>query len=245
MLSPACASSPVRKAVRWPHNGQRVEHTTELIMVPSDRRGDMSDHHFIASGIHPSLLREKAELKVLEHADSVTWSIEGRVYEATPTNWRIRGEHAGVDLDLTFEPILPAIWPWGCSEDPTVVPIWYDTMCAVTGTITVAGQTFPIAAHGIREHMTVGPQINNIANNAPHDPIYWDYLVSPDISVLFFRYPGPGRTWHPSTPVARTSITEPVRLPTPCGITGRIVGAVCRFRVSGISFWPHLGAHWC
>ena len=53
-------------------------------MIPSDRRGDMSDHHFIASGIHPSLLRKKAELKVLEHADSVTWSIEGRVYEARP-----------------------------------------------------------------------------------------------------------------------------------------------------------------
>ena len=97
-----------------------------------------------------------------------------------------------MDLDLTFEPILPAIWPGGVRRDPTVVPIWYDTMCAVTGTITVAGQTFPIAAHGIREHMTVGLRIDNIANNAPHDPIYWDYLVSPDISVLFFRYPGSG-----------------------------------------------------
>ena len=177
----------------WPHNGQRVEHTTELIMVPSERRGDMSEHNFIASGIHPSLLRQKAELSVIERPDSVTWSIDGRVYEATPTNWRVQGEHAGVELDLTFEPILPALWPWGRSKDPSVVPIWYDTMCAVTGTITVAGQTFPIAAHGLREHMTVGPQINNIANNSPYDPIYWDYLVSPDISVLFFRYPGPGQ----------------------------------------------------
>jgi hypothetical protein len=182
-----------REGGQWPHVGERVEHTTELIMLPSDRRGSMADHHFIASGIHPHQLREKSELSVTESADAVRWSIEGRVYEATSGNWHVRGEHGGVDLDLIFTPILPPLWPWGRTDDPTLKPIWYDTMCAVSGTITVAGKTYPIDGTGIREHMTVGPHINNIANNAPRDPIYWDYLVSPDISVWFFRYPGPGQ----------------------------------------------------
>jgi hypothetical protein len=182
-----------REGGQWTHVGQRVEHTTELIMVPSENRGSMTNHNFIANGVQPHQLHDKSALKVTSEGESVCWSIGGRLYEATPGHWHLRGEHAGVDLDLTFVPLRDALWPWGRSADPSLKPIWYDVMSSVSGTITVAGQTYPVEGTGIREHMTVGPHVNNIGNNPPYDPIYWDYLVSPDISVWFFRYPGPGQ----------------------------------------------------
>ena len=64
---------------------------------------------------------------------------------------------------------------------------------AVVGKVMrVEGKPYTIAAHGIREHMTVGRETNNINNNAPYDPIYWNWLINRDFAVWYFRYPGPG-----------------------------------------------------
>ncbi|WP_029115746.1 hypothetical protein [Mycobacterium sp. URHB0044] len=181
-----------REGGQWLHTGQTVEHATTLIMVPSERRGALSEHTFIANGAQAAQLRARSDLTIVADDEAVSWSIGGRVYKATPDMWHIRGEHAGVDLDLTFTPTHPPLWPWGKSDDAAVVPIWYDVMSEVAGTITVDGKPYTFAAHGIREHMTVGKETNNIGNNAPYDPIYWNWLINPDISVWFFRYPGPG-----------------------------------------------------
>ena len=71
------------------------------------------------------------------------------------------------------------------------MPIWYDVMSEVAGTITVDGKPYTFAAHGIREHMTVGKETNNIGNNAPYDPIYWNWLINPRHRCLVLPVPRP------------------------------------------------------
>ena len=40
-----------RKGGQWLHTGQTIEHATTLIMVPSERRGELTDHTFISNGL--------------------------------------------------------------------------------------------------------------------------------------------------------------------------------------------------
>ena len=118
-------------------------------------------------------------------------------------------------------------------DDPAVVPTWYDIMSEVAGTVTVDGTPYTFVAHGIREHMTVGRETNNINNNAPYDPIYWNWLINRGFAVCIFRYPDPGLISASSVSMARTLPMNRIRSHIPWWTIGPTVEAGYPFPANG------------
>jgi hypothetical protein len=180
---------------QWIHPGENLEHETTLIVVPSSQRGKgMEDHDFVHSGHYFAQRLDLSELILTPGEAAVIWEVPGRTHTCRPPIWELKGSHAGVDLDLTFRQMPPSWWTLGSFQNAkTSNTGGYDAPCSIEGSITVAGRTFQLKnAYGIREHMVVGRKTDIIGYLPPPDRLYWDYLVSDDITLYFFQYPLPG-----------------------------------------------------
>ncbi|MGD9999447.1 MAG: hypothetical protein AB7U39_21210 [Ilumatobacteraceae bacterium] len=146
-----------RGAGQWVVPDGRI-HGTLLLVVPAGDDAPMGDNHFARTGMHISQFLEPADHEIRIEADRSEWKVGGRTYTWEPPVWRIRGEHAGVDLDLTFRATGAAQWRWG-PLDKIVEndSAGYEVGVAATGTITAGGRTYTITdAPGFHERPSVG-----------------------------------------------------------------------------------------
>ena len=166
-----------------------VEHDLCLIAVPKSQRGHMSDNHFVRTGWHPTQRLPADALKIERNDDEVVWTLERESFISRPPVWQVKGEHGGVELDLTYEQKGRAIWNWGPFASAMETDrAGYDVFATVNGTIKTGGLELKIEnGQGIREHIAVGQSCNVIRNLPPPRVMWWLYASKDGVGVNFFR----------------------------------------------------------
>lgn len=131
---------------------------TLLLVVPAGDAGGLRDNNFARSGMHYSQFLKPADHGISIGADRSEWTIGNRRYIWEPPEWKIYGEHAGVDLDLSFRSSGAAQWRWGTLDKLAETDsAGYEVGVVVNGTVTAGGVTYEVTdAPGFCERPSVG-----------------------------------------------------------------------------------------
>lgn len=177
-------------------NQRGVEEETLFIPTPrSQRNKGMIDNDFARLVMNPAKRRPASDLIVEKIGDNhVQWRIGNRVYSMTPPVWTVKGEHASVDLDLTFTQHKQPFWEWGDFEGAAERDRGgYDVFCRVSGTIKAGGKTYVLKdAIGMKERITVGASSDPIKTLPAPRHMYWLWTLADDALVFLFEPGVPG-----------------------------------------------------
>lgn len=146
-----------RGAGQWIVPDGRMQGTL-LLAVPHDGPASIHDNDFARAGMHFSEILEPIEHEIVLDGDRAEWIVGNRQYIWAPPVWMVRGEHAGVDLDLVFSASGAAQWRWGGWDELTENDsAGFEVGTKVNGRITVAGITYEVVdAPGFHERPAVG-----------------------------------------------------------------------------------------
>jgi hypothetical protein len=174
----------------WIVPGAKI-HATIFMAVPHDGEPVLGDNSFVRTGLHlPQYLSDR-RFDIDEEDGRVTWHVDDRRYVWDPPNWRLQGEHAGVDVDLVATAAGPATWAAGSFEDIAQNHGGgYDVPIHVNGTITAGGQTYRLDdAHESHERVGMGQGRDIIAECYEAEVLVSD-LFFDDVHILFGQHTG-------------------------------------------------------
>lgn len=165
---------------------------TALLMTPKECRGSMDNFHrceFIGNRLDPKDWVD-SPFSIAQVGDSVVWKTQKLEYIARPPHWLLKGDHMGVQYDLTLGGIGTAIRSTGLWQDlPRTRRAGYDHCCWVEGSITVNGRKFVLEnAYGLHERFTFGKTYDPVKNMAK--PYNWVLGMSDNARIYFFALPG-------------------------------------------------------
>ncbi|HEY3079567.1 MAG TPA: hypothetical protein VGM69_06640 [Chloroflexota bacterium] len=172
-----------------------VVHQTLLIAAdyPPAERDLMHDNPFVSVGWDPGDFLEPDALRVEEEPDAVTWRLGAREYVAAPPVWLIRGEHAGVGLDLRCDALAPAFWFTDPAADLlTTEDRWIYVQARATGTVRVGDRTLRIRGHGSHErHTRLGTRYDPLELYAGAG-VYWHNVCAEEYQMMAVARPSLG-----------------------------------------------------
>lgn len=123
---------------------------------PAAERQRMHDNDFVAVGWCVADYLPRGAVTADQSDERVLWKVAGREYEDAPPHWAVRGEHAGVDLDLAFEASIPSFTVFPPNRFMEEGMAWYEAYLRTTGTIGHGGRTLDMAgAHACHERVIV------------------------------------------------------------------------------------------
>lgn len=164
-------------------------HQTTLLYGHYSRaeRQVMHDNDFATAGWQPTEHLPFGSVKVDQQDDRVVWSAGHRSYEDMPPVWRIRGEHGGVDLDLTLTAHVPAFWTYpfeGLASDGVG---WYEAYLEAEGRITHRGRDMDFTGYACHERVLLTRE---------HEPhrlmgrgLYWQHLFADRVQCWVMASP--------------------------------------------------------
>ena len=101
----------------------------------------MHDNDFVAAGWCVADYLPRGTIAADHDPDRVLWKVLGREYEDAPPHWAVRGEHAGVDLDLRFEGYVPSFGVYPHDRFAQDGIAWYEAYLRAAGTIVHGGRS--------------------------------------------------------------------------------------------------------
>jgi hypothetical protein len=226
-------------------------------------RTTMHDTPFLAVGYDLGDAMPADALEIGVTADAATWRIGRRTFTAAPPRWRITGEHAGVEVDLTLEAMGPPFW----LADPGV-PVevsgerWFLQCARARGQIRHQGVTTAIDGYASHErHVHCGtsydpPRLLSASGATWHsgsaDGLQVIVMSRPSIGLAWARVVSNDRTAEFRSPDANCQITEtshwvdPLsRLSVPSAWEASFEGSAGRLEVRAQAFarayylWPN------
>lgn len=175
---------------QWLVPGARI-HGTIFMAIPHTEEPTMSDNAFVRSGLHLPQYRDGRRFDIEERDDTITWHVDDRQYIWDPPHWRLRGAHAGVDVDLVAEAVGPGTWSAGPFETAAENKAFgYDVPITAAGTIAVGGRTFTLdGAHGSHERAGMGQGRDIVAEVDGAEVLVTD-LFSDGVHIIFGQHTG-------------------------------------------------------
>ena len=128
-------------------------------------------------------------IKVSESKDKVVWKLDSLKHHCTPPEWHIKGEHAGVKVDIHFKQLNPAFWHLGTFE--TIKPIGmagYVVHCSTSGTIEVDGKVLTIKNQfGLHERIIQQGKVPDRTGHMSGRGLHWMHGFSEGFSWYLIR----------------------------------------------------------
>jgi hypothetical protein len=129
------------------------------VALDDEEKKGMRDTPFINKGQNIDDYNKVGSLRFDTSESQVKWSLAGRVFESQPPVWHVRGDHAGVAVDLVFKQRGDAFYH--CGEFSRIKNAegiaGFIVHCFATGTVTVKGTTYTISnGHGVHERIFMG-----------------------------------------------------------------------------------------
>lgn len=175
---------------RWGLEDGAVQQTN-LIIAPSDQR-TMKNNDFVGNRMDP--MRNYENFEVVEEKDRVTWKIGDRRIIARPPYWELKGEHLGVDVDLTIGGIgksIPYHGLWDGLASHGVAG--NEHLGWAEGTITYAGATHTLdEAWAVRERTCMGKGWDVLSLLGYNYGYLWGWCFSDAIKIFCFAQPESG-----------------------------------------------------
>lgn len=163
---------------------------TAFHMVPRGRN-KMGNNDFIANRLDPLEWSGK-KITITQESDRTTWRLGNRQMISRPPYWQVKGEHMGVDLDLTLGGTGNAsriYGPWEALAQNGRAG--YETCCRAEGTITVQGRTYTLengwGDHGV---LTFGENYDQVEGMRPGYFYIWAWHE--EMQLFFWLQPGSG-----------------------------------------------------
>lgn len=123
---------------------------------------NMRDLPFINKGQNIDDYLPPGSIQITESNEQVQWKNAGRVYTCKPPLWHVGGEHAGVEVNLTFKQRSDAFFHCGRFEELKADSgvAGYIFHARVDGTINVHGKILEVEnGHAIHERIIMGGHI--------------------------------------------------------------------------------------
>ncbi|KAJ5924921.1 hypothetical protein N7454_007560 [Penicillium verhagenii] len=132
------------------------------VCFSDEEKQAMHDSPFINKGQNIDDYNQVGTLDVKISDSKVSWSSNGRVFESEPPIWHVKGEHAGVLVDLEFKQRGQAFYHCGefsnIKNDEGIAG--FVVHCRATGTVTVRDKVYTISdGHGVHERILMGGRV--------------------------------------------------------------------------------------
>ncbi len=139
----------------WSAQDTIINNTT-FQAAPYDRT-KIEDNDFISHRVDP--IYRCDDFTITKEHDRVIWQADDRQMIARPPFWDIKGEHLGVDVDVTMEQFGDADWILGPWDDlPKTGRAGRDVVAKASGRITARGKVYELEEHSVavHEHVVLG-----------------------------------------------------------------------------------------
>ena len=168
-----------------------IINNTTFHAAPYDRQ-KIENNDFISHRIDP--IHRADNYTITKETDRVVWQAGDRAIIARPPFWDIKGEHLGVDVDITMERTGEPDWYIGTWEDlPTEGRGGRDFWAKTSGTITARGKTYELEenSYSINEHLVFGENWVVEARSFPVQYFYHLYR-SDELQIFIYARPDSG-----------------------------------------------------
>ena len=170
---------------------EAVINQTSFHAAPYDRR-KIEDNDFLSHRVDP--IYRSDDFTITRESDRVIWQAGPRQVVARPPFWDIKGEHAGVDVDITMQQSGDADWlvgPWEKLGDEGRAG--RDLFATASGRISALGKTYHLEPNSIaiNEHVVFGERW--VAEAQAYSPQYFYHLFRNDeIQIFVYVRPDSG-----------------------------------------------------
>lgn len=195
---------------------------TLFLTAPKAEGHVLGDNSFVQRGWSPADHLPADSLRVDIDPSHATWTIGKREFVATPPDWRVVGEHGGVDVDLDLSAVAPAFWFTDRRQRvEEIEERWFVQCASAQGRILAGDRAINIDGQGCHErHVHCGRRYDPSRLLSARG-VTWHSGGRGDIQVLVFTRPSLGLNWS--------------RLILPEGVVDFSEGHICS--VSEVAFW--------
>lgn len=158
-----------------------------LMVVPNGKNGrEMGDNPFISNRMDPM---RRFDFKEVVEDDRVIWQAGNRVMTFSAPTWTVKGEHFGIDLDITFTAEgapIPYHGDWAGLAERKVAG--NEVLCKGEGSCTIDGQTYTIEkGFGVRERTFLGRDFDVPSLLGVGQGYMWGWTFTNELKVFFFK----------------------------------------------------------
>ncbi|MFO7163108.1 MAG: hypothetical protein DIU75_007150 [Mycolicibacterium hassiacum] len=178
----------------WGGRPTTLRQTNFMALPKSLRYTGMNDNDYI--GVRSDPVRPR-QLEVTRDGDTVVWNEGGIVTTAEVPYWSVKGQHAGVDFDITMGGLCDASRFLGAFDDlqkngmaGIEQPLW------VEGTIAAGGRTYALQRGiGMHEKVIIGDQWVHGDTALRKTRHYWIWLLDEEFRVFSYIKEATGVTF--------------------------------------------------
>ncbi|MBU3950105.1 MAG: hypothetical protein KJ882_08350 [Proteobacteria bacterium] len=161
---------------------------TNLIIAPSDQR-KMQNNDFVGNRLDP--MKSFSNFQIVQESDKGVWIAGNRRMVCCPPYWEMKGEHMGVDLDLTMGGIgesIPYHGPWSDLSAKGVAG--NEHLGWAEGSLTFKGKKYIFdEGWAVRERTCFGKGFD-VPSLLGHSTGYiWGWCFSESIKIFCFAEP--------------------------------------------------------
>lgn len=161
---------------------------TNLIIAPGEQR-TMQNNDFVGNRLDPMMSFNN--FKVVQESDRVVWTAGNRQMIFRPPYWELKGEHMGVDLDLTMGGIGDVILYHGPWSDLAAKGVaGNEHLGWAEGSFTYQGKKYTFdEGWAVRERTCFGKNFD-VPSLIGHSTGYiWGWCFSESIKIFCFAEP--------------------------------------------------------
>lgn len=173
---------------QWRVDEAVVNHTN-FHMFPKGQ-GRMVDNEFVCNRVDPT--EWPGKLEVVQKPEMNIWQVGNRQFISRPPYWQIKGEHMGVDVDLTLGSIGNATRVYGPWENLAKTGrAGYENRCWAEGTIKVDGKEYTLE-NGWGDHGVLIFDHRYKQTESMRDGYYYVWAWHEKMQMFFWVQPGSG-----------------------------------------------------
>lgn len=149
---------------------------------------ELEDNDFISHRIDP--FSRNDDFTIVDDGEMVTWKVGDRRYTARPPLWDIKGEHLGIDCNVTMERFSSPDWHVGTWDEMAQNGRGgRDFWGKATGTINARGEIYELGDKSIalHEHLVVGEHWVSKAGGSVQ--YFYHIYKSEDFQILIYSRP--------------------------------------------------------
>jgi len=160
---------------------------TTVQIVPQSERGNLNNE-FIGNRCFAT--DWSGDCQIIKEKDRIIWQRDKIQHICHPPYWELKGEHMGVEFDLSFAGLGNTVYWMGPFEGLAASgQAGFSQLATVEGTIKAGGKTYPITPE--KATGEANKFLMTFDTAALHQiPYYWLWCVGQDMQMMIYYIPG-------------------------------------------------------
>jgi len=160
---------------------------TTVQIVPQSERGNLNNE-FIGNRCFAK--DWSGDCQIIKEKDRIIWQRDKIQHIRRPPYWELKGEHMGVEFDLSFAGYGHTVYWMGPFEGlADSGQAGFSQLASVEGTIKARGKTYPITPDKAVGEVNKFLMTSDIAELFQITPYYWLWCIGQDMSMMIYYIP--------------------------------------------------------